>query len=87
MCLGIPGEVISLHEKHGLKFSRVRFGGLVREVCLDYQPDAKVGDFVLVHVGFAIAKIARDEAERALSVLEALGQTSELGADAQGGDA
>ncbi len=84
MCLGIPGEVISLHEKHGLRFSRVRFGGLVREVCLDYQPDATVGDFVLVHVGFAIAKIAPDEAERALRLLEALGQTSDLEAGLEG---
>jgi hydrogenase expression/formation protein HypC len=78
MCLGIPGEIVELHEKHGLRFGRVKFGALVKEVCLDYEPTAGIGDFVLVHVGFAIAKIDRQEAERALEVLGVLGQTSEL---------
>lgn len=85
MCLGIPGEVIDLSEKHGLRFGRVRFGGIVREVCLDYQPDAGPGDFVLVHVGFAIAKIDRDQAEAAWAVLEGLGETAGL-ADGGGGE-
>jgi hydrogenase expression/formation protein HypC len=78
MCLGIPGELMEIHEHDGLRFGRVRFGGLLREVCLDYQPDARVGDYVLVHVGFAIAKISREDAERALRVLEDLGETSDL---------
>ncbi len=78
MCLGIPGEIIELHQKHGLRFGRVRFGGIIRDVCLDYQPDAEVGDFVLVHVGFAIARIDREEAERAWEVLEVIGQTAEV---------
>jgi hydrogenase expression/formation protein HypC len=87
MCLGIPGEVIDVGMENGLKFGRVRFGGISRSVCLEYQPDAVPGDFVLVHVGFAIARIDRDEAARAWKVLEEIGQTSELDADTPpGGD-
>ncbi|MDB4968858.1 MAG: [NiFe] hydrogenase metallocenter assembly protein HypC [Myxococcales bacterium] len=78
MCLGIPGEVTEVHEDRGLKFAQVRFGGITREVCLECQPDAGVGDFVLVHVGFAIARIDRDEAARAWDVLEQIGQTDEV---------
>lgn len=80
MCLGIPGEVIAAETKDGIRFGRVRFGGLVREVCLEYQPDAAPGDFVLVHVGFAIARIDRAEAERAWKVLTELGELEEEGA-------
>jgi hydrogenase expression/formation protein HypC len=78
MCLGIPGEVIAVREDAGLKFAQVRFGGITRDVCLECQPDAGVGDFVLVHVGFAIARIDRDEAARAWDVLEQIGQTDEV---------
>jgi len=69
MCLGIPGEVMEVGMQNGLKFGRVRFGGISRNVCLEYQPDAVPGDFVLVHVGFAISRIDRDEAARAWRVL------------------
>lgn len=72
---------MQLHEKHGMRFGRVRFGGITRDVCLDYQPDAAVGDFVLVHVGFAISKIDRAHADRAWEVLTDIGQTDELEAD------
>jgi hydrogenase expression/formation protein HypC len=78
MCLGIPGEVIAVRDDAGLRFAQVRFGGVIREVCLECQPDAGVGDFVLVHVGFAIARIDREEAARAWDVLEQIGQTDEV---------
>ncbi|HEY2744444.1 MAG TPA: HypC/HybG/HupF family hydrogenase formation chaperone [Polyangia bacterium] len=78
MCLGIPGEVVALHEDHGLRFAEVRFGGVTRQVCLECQVDAAVGDFVLVHVGFAIARIDREEAERAWSALHAMGGLDDL---------
>lgn len=78
MCLAIPGEVLDLEERDGLPFARVRFGGVTREVCLSCQPDAVPGDFVLVHVGLAIARIDRDEAARAWQLLEELGQLAEL---------
>ena len=78
MCLGIPGEVMAIEEQYGLRFAKVRFGGVTRDVCLEYQPDAQLGDFVLVHVGFAISRIDRDEAARAWQVLTELGQTDEV---------
>jgi hydrogenase expression/formation protein HypC len=88
MCLGIPGEVVEIREADGLRVGRVRFAGITRDVCLDYVPDVAAGEFVVVHVGFAISKIDREEAERTYRVLEELGQTSELadGADGVDGD-
>jgi hydrogenase expression/formation protein HypC len=74
MCLAVPGEIVSVHDREGLRFARVQFGGITREVCLEYQPTSKVGDFVLVHVGFAIAMVDRDEAARQWAVLKELGE-------------
>ena len=73
MCLAIPGEILEVVERHGMRFGRVQFGGIVREVCLEYQPSSVAGDFVLVHVGFAIATVDRDEAARQWTVLAELG--------------
>ncbi len=78
MCLGIPGEVTALGERDGLPYASVRFGGVTRDVCLACQPDVVPGDFVLVHVGLAIAKIDRAQAETAWRVLEQLGATAEV---------
>ncbi len=78
MCLGIPGEIVSLHEEHGLRFAKVRFGGISRDVCVEYVPEAVAGDYVLVHVGFAISRIDAAEAERTMEALVALGEASEL---------
>jgi hydrogenase expression/formation protein HypC len=78
VCLGIPGEVTALMERDGLPFADVRFGGVTREVCLSCQPDVVPGDFVLVHVGLAIAKIDRASAERTWQVLQEIGQASEV---------
>lgn len=77
MCLAIPGEVIAAYDDDGVRFAEVRFGSVTREVCLHAFPDAVAGDFVLVHVGFAIAKIDRIEAERALALLAELGDELE----------
>jgi hydrogenase expression/formation protein HypC len=65
--------VVELAERGGLRFAKVQFGGITREVCLEYARDAVVGDFVLVHVGFAIAKVDREEAARQWQVLRELG--------------
>ena len=78
MCLGIPGEILEISTEDDLRFAKVRFGGITRQVCLECQPDVAVGDFVLVHVGFAIARIDREEAARAWDVLEQIGQTDEV---------
>lgn len=81
MCLGIPGEIIELSDQKGLRFAKVRFGGISRMVCLEYVPEAVVGDYVVVHVGFAISAINKEEAMRSYEILEEIGQTGELTAD------
>lgn len=81
MCLGIPGEVVEIHKEKGLLFGKVRFGGITRTICLEYVPDTEVGEFVVVHVGFAISKINAEEAARSYEILEELGQTLELTSD------
>jgi hydrogenase expression/formation protein HypC len=78
MCLGIPGKVLGSYEVHGLRMGKVEFGGIVREVCLAYTPEANVGDYVIVHVGFAISRIDAEEAARTFQLLEEMGQLAEL---------
>lgn len=78
MCLGIPGEIVELLDLNGLRFAKVRFGGVSRNICLEYVEDAAVGEFVVVHVGFAISKIDREEAERSFAFLDDLGETRDL---------
>ena len=78
MCLGIPGKIIDAYESHGLRMAKVQFGGVVREACLQYVPEAAAGDYVVVHVGFAISKLDEEEAARTYRLLEEMGQLSEL---------
>ncbi|WP_394842325.1 HypC/HybG/HupF family hydrogenase formation chaperone [Pendulispora brunnea] len=66
MCLGIPGEVVSILEAE-LRTGRVSFGGIVKDVCLAYVPEAVVGDYVIVHAGFAISRVDETEARRTLA--------------------
>jgi hydrogenase expression/formation protein HypC len=71
MCLGIPGEILSLHDgPGGLRYGFVRFGAAERDVCLEYVPEAVVGDFVIVHVGLALSVISREDAEEVFGYLE-----------------
>ena len=72
MCLGIPGRVVAVHDDAGLRMGTVDFGGVRREVCLGCTPDAGVGSYVIVHVGFAITEVDEVEAHRTLSVLRAM---------------
>ncbi len=77
MCLGIPGRVAEVFENNGLRMGRVDFGGVTKEVCLEYVPDIQVGDYAIVHVGFAITQL--DEA----AALETLALFQEIGALAE----
>lgn len=72
MCLGIPGRVLETHDDAGLRMATVDFGGVRRPVCLAYTPDAVVGTYVVVHVGFAITEVDEAEAARTLAVLRAM---------------
>jgi hydrogenase expression/formation protein HypC len=77
MCLAVPGEILSI-ENDLLRSGRVDFGGITKVVNLSYVPEAKVGDYVLVHVGFAITIIDELEAEKALKYLYEMGEIEEL---------
>jgi len=77
MCLAIPGKVIEIAEENGLRMGRVDFGGVVKRVCLDYVPDVEVGDYTIVHVGFALQKIDEGEAVRTLEVFRQMGVLEE----------
>ena len=79
MCLGIPGRIVEVHEDRGLPMGTVDFGGVRREVCLAYVAnDIQVGDYVIIHVGFAISKVSEEEAKRTYQVLEEMSQLDEL---------
>jgi len=79
MCLGVPGKVVSLDPTPlGMTMGRVNFGGITKEVCMAYVPDAEVGDYVVVHVGFAIARIDEVEAEQVFEYLREIGELAEL---------
>ena len=80
MCLAIPGKVLQEFESGGMRMAKVRFGGIVREASLDYVPEVKVGDYALVHVGFAISIVDEEEAARTYKTLEELDQLTELDA-------
>jgi hydrogenase expression/formation protein HypC len=69
MCLGVPGLITEIRPQDGLKMATVDFGGIARDVCLDYVPEAKVGDYCLVHVGFALNLLSQDEAQETISLL------------------
>ncbi len=73
MCLGIPGKVIEIRDEAGLRMGRVDFGGVRKEACLAYAPDVELGDYVIVHVGFAISKVDEAEALRTLELLQTMG--------------
>lgn len=79
MCLGVPGKVLSITEgPGGMTMGKVAFGGVTREVCLAYTPEAAVGDFVVVHVGFAISTIDEAEAGRVFEFLREMDELGEL---------
>jgi hydrogenase expression/formation protein HypC len=81
MCLAIPGRVEEITNEGGLRLGRVNFGGVVKRVCLDYVPEVEVGDYTIVHVGFALSKIDEETAEQTLAEFRAMGVLDEELAD------
>ncbi|HEX7423255.1 MAG TPA: HypC/HybG/HupF family hydrogenase formation chaperone [Terriglobales bacterium] len=73
MCLAIPGKILECEERNGIRVGRVQFGGIVRQANLDFVPEAVIGDYVIVHVGFAISRVDAEEAERTYQLLEEMG--------------
>lgn len=69
MCLGVPGKIIERYQSDGLPMGKIDFGGTVREACLAYVPEAVVGDYTVIHVGFAISRLSEEEAQATLAML------------------
>jgi hydrogenase expression/formation protein HypC len=70
MCLAVPGRIEEIYQKDGLKMAQVDFGGIRREVCLDYVPEARVGEYCIIHVGFALSLLSETEAKETLALLK-----------------
>jgi hydrogenase expression/formation protein HypC len=70
MCLAVPGKIIEIYETSGLLMGKIDFGGVIREACLAYVPDAKIGDYTLIHVGFALNLIDEKEAMDTIALLD-----------------
>jgi hydrogenase expression/formation protein HypC len=82
MCLGIPGKIIEIYEANGLTMGKIDFGGVTREACLAYVPEAQIGDFTLIHVGFALSIISEQEAQETLALIQQIADINdELEAD------
>ena len=73
MCLAVPGKILETQQVNGCPTARVQFGGIVRQAYLQFVPEAKVGDYVMVHVGFAISVVDAEEARRTYEILETMG--------------
>lgn len=79
MCLGVPGKIISISGDDPLtRMGKVSFGGIVKEACLAYVPEAQVGDYVIVHVGFAISRLDEHEAQQVFEYLRQMDELREL---------
>lgn len=74
MCLAIPGKILEIQEVGEMRAARVQFGGIVRQVSLSFVPEARLGEYVMVHVGFAISRVDAVEAERTYQLLEEMGE-------------
>ena len=77
MCLGIPGKITQVYETNGLRMGKIDFGGVQREACLAYVPEAQIGDYTVVHVGFAISLLSEQEAKESLELLRELANFEE----------
>jgi hydrogenase expression/formation protein HypC len=77
MCLGVPGKIVEIYDSGGLQMGKIDFGGVTREACLAYVPEAKIGDYTVIHVGFALHLISEEEANETLELLRQLAEAGE----------
>ena len=78
MCLGVPGKVVEITpDALGMNMSKVSFGGILKEVCLAYVPEVQVGDYVIVHAGFALSQLNEDEAMEVFALLNEIADAQE----------
>jgi hydrogenase expression/formation protein HypC len=78
MCLAVPGKIIEIYEKQELKMARMDFSGVTREACIEHVPEAKVGDYAIVHVGFAISLLSEEEAQESIDLLREIVEAGDL---------
>ena len=81
MCLGVPGKVLTIREDRGTRMATVDFGGVTKDICLAYLPEAKVGDYTIVHVGFALTKLDEKSALETLELFRSVGLLDQEFAD------
>lgn len=77
MCLGVPGKIIDIYQQGDLKMGKIDFGGVTREACLAYVPEAEIGNYTIIHVGFALHLISEEEAQETLSLLREIAAVGE----------
>ncbi|MDY6872582.1 MAG: HypC/HybG/HupF family hydrogenase formation chaperone [Chloroflexota bacterium] len=85
MCLGIPGKIESIYDNHGTKMAKIDFGGVSREACIEVIPEAKPGDWTIVHAGFALNLLSEEEARETLDILAEMNALAELEDQEQSG--
>jgi len=78
MCLGVPGKILEIYEKQGLKMAQVDFSGVRRETCIEHVPEAEIGDYAIVHVGFAISLLSEEEAQETLDLIRQVIEAGEM---------
>jgi hydrogenase expression/formation protein HypC len=85
MCLGVPGKVVEIYDNGGLKMGKIDFGGVKREACLEYVPEIEVGEYTVIHVGFAISQLSEEDAMETLKLLNEIADIGEeLGPEPEG---
>jgi len=80
MCLGVPGKIVELYPKDGIRMGKIDFGGVFREACFETLPEAQIGEYVIIHVGFAISRLSEEDAMetlRLLAEMDAAGESLE----------
>ncbi len=78
MCLAVPGKIIEIYEKQELKMAKVDFSGVTREACIEHVPEAKIGDYAIIHVGFAISLLSEEEALDSINLIREIIEAGEL---------
>jgi len=85
MCLGVPGKIVEIYDSGNLRMGKIDFGGVTREACLDFVPEAQLGDYTVIHVGFAISLLSEQEAQETLDLLREISNVEEeLGIESPG---
>lgn len=82
MCLGVPGKVVATYREHDVLMGKIDFGGVLKRACLEHVPEVQIGEYVLVHVGFALSRLDETEARRVFEFLDGMNQLDEIQGEA-----